>query len=273
MFEVWLIMVVVALACSLIGSVLVVQQQAMLADALSHSVLLGIVLGFFISGHLDSPLLLVGATLFGVLAVLSVDFLHSRKIAQDAATGLVFTFFFALSVALISLFARNVHLDVDMVLMGEVLFAPLYRMNILFWSLPAALIKASILLLVNVVFFVMTYRRVALWLFDPVQARLSGLSMSVFKLIVLLLVSLTTVLSFDAVGSMTVIVFLAGPAMTVLPFVKSFRQLLVGGLILTLCQISLGTWVAFTWDLTISGTCSVIALLSFVCASIIRWKT
>lgn len=93
MFEVLLILMVIASSCGLLGSILVVKNQSMLADALSHSVLLGIVLGFFISHSLDSPLLIVGASLFGLLSVLAIDRLHSRKIAHDAATGLVFSFF------------------------------------------------------------------------------------------------------------------------------------------------------------------------------------
>lgn len=272
MFDVWLIMLVVAVSCSLIGSVLVVQQQAMLADALSHSVLLGIVLGFFISGSLDSPLLLVGATIFGVLAVLGIDFLHSRKIAHDAATGLVFSFFFAVAVVLISLFARNVHLDVDMALMGEVLFAPLHRVELLGWSFPLALVKGLVLLLVNGFLFFLAYHPLSLWLFDPMQARLSGLATMRLKVVVLLVVSLTTVLSFDTIGSMTVVVFLAAPAMTALPFVSSLRQLLVWSVLLSVLYVSLGVGLAFAWDLTISGTCAVIGLLGFILGTYVRFK-
>lgn len=55
MLEVLLILLAVGSSCGLIGSILVVRNQAMLADALSHSVLLGIVLGFFVSHSLDSP--------------------------------------------------------------------------------------------------------------------------------------------------------------------------------------------------------------------------
>ncbi|MFX3770206.1 metal ABC transporter permease, partial [Streptococcus suis] len=77
---------------------------------------------FFISQSLDSRLLIVGASLFGLFSVLAIDGLDSRKIAHDAETGLVFSFFFAVSVVLISLFARNDQLDVDLVFQGEVRF-------------------------------------------------------------------------------------------------------------------------------------------------------
>ena len=86
MSEVLLIMIVIAMSCSLIGNILVISNQSMVADALSHSVLLGIVLGFFLTQDLNSPLLLIGASVFGVLTIVVIEAIHSQKIAQDAAT-------------------------------------------------------------------------------------------------------------------------------------------------------------------------------------------
>ncbi|HFR3551432.1 TPA: metal ABC transporter permease [Streptococcus suis] len=266
MLEVLLILLAVGSSCGLIGSVLVVRNQAMLADALSHSVLLGIVLGFFVSHSLDSPLLLFGAAVFGLLTVLAIEGLHTRKLAQDAATGLLFTFFFALAVILISLFARNVHLDLDMVLMGEVLFAPLNRLDLFGLSLPLALVKSVALLLVLLVFFFLNFPALALYLLDKEQAKLQGIATKRLELGLIFLVSLTTVLSFEAVGSMAVIVFLLAPSMAALPWSKHFCQFLVLGQCCAILMIVLGFGLASWLDLTMSGTCSVMGLLT-VCVS------
>lgn len=266
MLEVLLILLAVGSSCGLIGSVLVVRNQAMLADALSHSVLLGIVLGFFVSHSLDSPLLLFGAAVFGLLTVLAIEGLHTRKLAQDAATGLLFTFFFALAVILISLFARNVHLDLDMVLMGEVLFAPLNRLDFLGLSLPLALVKSVALLLVLLVFFFLNFQALTLYLLDKEQAKLQGIATKRLELGLIFLVSLTTVLSFEAVGSMAVIVFLVAPSMAALPWSKHFCQFLVFGQCCAILMIVLGFGLASWLDLTMSGTCSVMGLLT-VCVS------
>lgn len=266
MLEVLLILLAVGSSCGLIGSVLVVRNQAMLADALSHSVLLGIVLGFFVSHSLDSPLLLFGAAVFGLLTVLAIEGLHTRKLAQDAATGLLFTFFFALAVILISLFARNVHLDLDMVLMGEVLFAPLNRLDFLGLSLPLALVKSVGLLLVLSVFFFLNFQALTLYLLDKEQAKLQGIATKRLELGLIFLVSLTTVSSFEAVGSMAVIVFLLAPSMAALPWSKHFCQFLVLGQCCAILVIVLGFGLASWLDLTMSGTCSVMGLLT-VCVS------
>ncbi|NQJ71922.1 metal ABC transporter permease [Streptococcus suis] len=266
MLEVLLILLAVGSSCGLIGSVLVVRNQAMLADALSHSVLLGIVLGFFVSHSLDSPLLLFGAAFFGLLTVLAIEGLHTRKLAQDAATGLLFTFFFALAVILISLFARNVHLDLDMVLMGEVLFAPLNRLDLFGLSLPLALVKSVALLLVLLVFFFLNFQALTLYLLDKEQAKLQGIATKRLELGLIFLVSLTTVSSFEAVGSMAVIVFLLAPSMAALPWSKHFCQFLVLGQCCAILMIVLGYGLASWLDLTMSGTCSVMGLLT-VCVS------
>lgn len=266
MLEVFLILLAVGSSCGLIGSVLVVRNQAMLADALSHSVLLGIVLGFFVSQNLDSPLLLLGAAVFGLLTVLAIEGLDSRKLAQDAATGLLFTFFFALAVILISLFARNVHLDLDMVLMGEVLFAPLNRLDFFGLSLPLALVKSVGLLLVLLVFFFLNFQALTLYLLDKEQAKLQGIATKRLELGLIFLVSLTTVSSFEAVGSMAVIVFLLAPSMAALPWSKHFCQFLVLGQCCAILMIVLGFGLASWLDLTMSGTCSVMGLLT-VCVS------
>lgn len=273
MFEVWLVLVLVSMACSLIGSVLVLQERAMLADALSHSVLLGIVLGYFVSQDLHSPLLVLGAGLFGVLSVGAIELLHSRKITHDAATGLVFSFFFAVAVLLISIFARNVHLDIDMVLMGEVLFVPFHRMVFLGQSVPVSLVKIGLILLVNGLFFLVCYQPLKLHVFDRTQAQLIGVSVRGLQVLILLLVSFTTVLSFDAIGSMTVVVFLLAPTMTILPWVRSFAQLLLGGVLLSVCLATVSYGVAMQLDLTLAGTCAVVSLLAFCSSLVVKsWR-
>ena len=133
------VVMITAVSCALLGVFLVLKNMAMVADALSHTVLLGIVLGYFIAGDLDSPILFVGAALFGVMTVYAIEYVVNKfAIQSDAATGLVFTLLFALAIILISKYARNVHLDVDVVLSGEVVFATLNTMEIFGIQVPIA---------------------------------------------------------------------------------------------------------------------------------------
>lgn len=67
--DIYLVAIVVSIACDLPGVFLVIRGITMLSDAITHSILLGIVLGFFITQDLNSPLLMIGATLVGLLVV------------------------------------------------------------------------------------------------------------------------------------------------------------------------------------------------------------
>ena len=129
--EIQLVAAVVAAACALPGVFLVLRRMAMMSDAISHAILLGIVLAFFITHDLTSPFLVAAAALTGVLTVTLVELLNrSRLVREDAAIGLVFPAMFSLGVILISRFAGDVHLDTDSVLLGELAFAPFNRMSI-----------------------------------------------------------------------------------------------------------------------------------------------
>ncbi|MEQ9764425.1 metal ABC transporter permease [Streptococcus sp. ZJ151] len=270
MYEVLLIMIVIAMSCSLIGNILVISNQSMLADALSHSVLLGIVLGFFLTQDLNSPLLLIGASVFGVLTIVMIEGIYSQKIAQDAATGLVFTFFFALGVMLISLFARNVHLDLDVVLMGEVLFTPFVRSQLWGVDLPVALLRGILLLLFLALFYFLYFRRLSLYLFDKTQARLVGVNLGLLKMSLTFLVSLTIVAAFDSLGSITVISFLVAPAMIASLWSQTFLSFTMLSLFSSILLASLGYYLGMLFDVTVSGMSAVVALISFLVLLLVK---
>src|SRR5207253_9954992 len=108
-----------AAACAVPGVFLVLRRMAILSDAISHVLLLGIVVAFLAVGDLRSPLLLVGAATAGLASVVLVEALQrTRRVKEDAAIGLVFPALFSLGVILVSRHAGNVHLDTDAVLKG-----------------------------------------------------------------------------------------------------------------------------------------------------------
>lgn len=271
MVEIFIILYLTSLACGSIGSILVIKNESMIADALSHSILLGIVIGFFITHNLDSPLLIIGAAIFGLLTVFLIEYLmKSSKINHDSATGLVFPLFFSIAVILISMYARNVHLDIDMVLMGEILFTPLNRITIFNISLPVALTHIIIIILLNVIFLSLAYYRLKLYLFDEVQAKIKGVNTVLLKTIIIFLVALTTVVSFNIVGSISVITFFVAPTMCSLFIAKNYKKLLILNLIFSFIYCSIGHSLAIVFDLNIAGSVAFTALL--LCLSVITIK-
>ncbi|MFP3360023.1 metal ABC transporter permease, partial [Planococcus sp. SIMBA_143] len=92
--------------------------------------------------------LIIAASLVGVLTVYIIELVsQTRLIRQDAGIGVVFTALFAVAIILVSKYAGDVHLDMDVVLMGEVIFAPFNRIEIFGLSLPNALWQLPIILL------------------------------------------------------------------------------------------------------------------------------
>src|SRR5688572_15720209 len=150
--EIQLIAALVAAACALPGVFLVLRRMALMSDAISHSVLFGIVITFFIVREVNSPFLIVGAAASGVLTVWLVEsLLRTGRVKEDAAIGLVFPVLFSIGVIMIALYAENVHLDVDTVLLGEVALAPLNRWTLAGLSLPAGVWVMGAVLLLNIV--------------------------------------------------------------------------------------------------------------------------
>ena len=123
--EIQLIGVVVAMACAIPGVFLVLRKMSLISDAISHSILPGIVIGFFITQDLNSPILILLAALTGVITVVLVEVIQKTGLVkEDTAIGLVFPSLFSIGVILIAKNANDVHLDVDAVLLGELAFAP-----------------------------------------------------------------------------------------------------------------------------------------------------
>lgn len=118
----------IAISGALLGTFLLLRRMSLTTDAISHTVLLGIVVAFLLmtgifglEADLSSPLLILGAAVAGVATVLLTEAIYrSGLVKADAALGLAFPLLFAVSIILISRFTDNVHLDTDSVMIGEI---------------------------------------------------------------------------------------------------------------------------------------------------------
>jgi manganese/zinc/iron transport system permease protein len=270
--EIQAVAVITAVACALPGVFLVLRRMAMLSDAISHTVLLGIVLAYFAVRSLASPLLIVSAALMGVLTVALVETLsRTRLVKQDAAIGIVFPALFSVAVILVSRWAGDVHLDTDAVLLGELAFAPFRR---LYWSDtdlgPRALWVMGTVLLLITLFIAAFYKELKLSTFDPALAAALGFSPALLHYGFMGLVSITAVGAFDAVGSVLVVALMIAPPAAAYLLTDSLpRMLLYSALIAAASAIS-GFWVAWLVDANIAGAMAsmtgVFFLLAFLLA-------
>lgn len=253
--EIQLIAALVAVACALPGVFLVLRQMAMQSDAISHTVLLGIVVGYFLFRDLDSPLVILCAAATGVLTVWLTELLHrTRLVKEDAAIGLVFPALFSLAIILISRFARGVHLDVDAVLLGELAFAPLDRLSFLGLDLPRALVVMGLILGLNVLFIALFYKELKLATFDAGLAAALGFSPVLIHYALMTLVSVTAVGAFDAVGSILVVALMIAPPAAAYLLTDRLSSMLAFSALIGVISAIGGFWLARWLDANIAGS-------------------
>jgi len=261
-----LIAILISVACALLGVFLVLRSMSMLTDAISHTVLLGIVLSFFITHKLDSPLLIVGATLTGLLTVYFVEVLSDSKLVkEDAAIGIVLSILFSIAVILISKYTANIHLDIDTVLLGEIAFAPFHTTEIFGFKIATGLVNGFAILVVNLLFITIFFKEIKISIFDKALALTLGLLPEVFHYLLMTLVSVTSVVSFDIVGATLMISFMVGPATTAYMISKNLKTMLVYSSLIGVISSIIGYHLAVFLDVSISGSIAVmIGIIFFI---------
>ncbi len=245
----------VGVAATLLGTFLVLRRESMLSDAISHSVLLGIVVAYLLTGTLDSPLHVVGAALAGLATVVLTDLLvRSRRVKQDAAIGLVFPAMFAAAVLLINVYARDVHLDTDAVLLGEIAFAWLDVVRVGQLEVARSLLTMGIVTVVNLAFVVLLYKELKLATFDPALAVALGLRPGLIGLALLSLLSVTAVGAFDAVGAILFVAFVIVPPTAAYLLTDRLWRMIAYGSAIAVASSVIGYRVAVVLDVSIGGS-------------------
>lgn len=221
-----------AISCALVGNFLLLRKQALLGDAIAHSVLPGLAAAFLITGSRDSLPMFVGALVAGVFSAVSADGLkRAVKIDPGAAMGVVFSAMFAAGIVLMSLpHMRAVDLDADCVLSGTLesivwlgnpsqgTSAPTSLVSLLqpaVWlSAPRQLVTSISICLMVLMLVVLFFKELRLTSFDPGLAAALGFKPGWMATLLVFMAAASSVASFEAVGSILVIAMLICPAAT-----------------------------------------------------------
>lgn len=206
-----LVLIGLCFSSALVGTFLVLKKMTMMANALCHTILLGIVLAFLLlkpffleqglsSSFLSLKVLIVASFLSGLLTTLLTQLLMQvAKVQEDASIGLVFTSLFALGVVLVTIYTRNVHIGTEAI-MGNI----------------DALDKDDLFLvgavaLMNLVAFFLFFRGFATATFDALFAGSIGLPISFLNYFIMVLTAATCIAAFRAVGVLLVLTFFVAP--------------------------------------------------------------
>jgi manganese/zinc/iron transport system permease protein len=268
----------VAINCALMGSFLVMRKMVMIGDAISHAVLPGIFIAYYVSGSTASLPILIGAATSGILATVMIEwFTKKARLQSDAAIGVSYTLLFAIGIILISKFGANADLDQQCVLYGEIEYVSLWLQPIFgAFSLPTQSITLLVVALLLIVAVIWGYKGLFITTFDPNFALSTGVAVTFWHYFLMGGVSLTTVVSFESVGAILVIAFLSGPPAIAYLLTEDFRKMLVLACLIGIgCSVG-GYYLAKWLDVSVAGSISTfigfVFLVVFVATSVIKRK-
>ena len=272
--EIQIIAILISMACAITGTFLVLRKMSMMTDSITHTILFGIVAAYFITHDLNSPFLIVGAALVGVLTVwLTESIVKTRLVSEDSAIGLVFPLLFSFAIIMVTKFADSVHLDVDTVLLGELAFAPFDRL-ILFGNDVGAIGMwiGIILVAINLLFVVIFFRVLKLSTFDTVLATTLGFSPIIVHYLLMTVVSITTVGAFQSVGSILVIAFMIVPPATAYLLSDDVKMIILISALIGAVSSVFGYQLAKLLDASIAGAIAVVAGIIFAIVLVVAPK-
>lgn len=272
--EIQIIAIIVAVACSLPGVFLVLRKMSMMSDAITHTILLGIVVAFFLTESLTSPLLIVGAAIMGVITVFLTEVLNSTKlVSEDSAIGVVFPLLFSIAIIIISKYAGAVHLDTDSVLLGELAYAPFDRLELFGRDLgPKSIYSMGTILILNLIFIVGFFKELKIVTFDPALATILGFAPPLIHYSLMTLVSVTAVGAFESVGSILVIAFMIGPPVTAYLLTDDLKTMIFLSAGVGAINGILGYQFANYFDVSIAGSMAVMTGIVFFLVFILAPK-
>ncbi len=273
--DTWIVItgVLSAMSCALVGNFLVLRKMSMMGDAISHAVLPGLAIAFLISSSRGSITMFIGAAIAGLITALFTQWIHKfGKVEESAAMGVTFTALFAIGLILIVRGADKVDLDPGCVLYGAIELVPLDTITFLSLTLPRAVWILGSVMLINILFTLVLYKELRLTCFDPALATTLGINANVMHYVTMTLVAITTVASFESVGSILVIAMLIVPASAAHLLTNRYGLMLAMSMIFAAVSAVLGhisaitvpTWLGFA-DTSTAGMIAVVAGLLFTC--------
>ncbi len=194
--------VLVGIVCAIVGTFVVLRGMAFFGDALAHTILPGIALGYLVSGGAREPLFwwALGTAIVASLGIGAIS--KNSQIKEDTAIGIIFAGMFALGIALIST-VRSYAVDLSHFLFGDVL-------SVSTQSLWLILLFGGLVLFTIFAF----YKEFTTLSFDPILAATLRLPVDLLNNLLLVLIAVTIAVSLQTVGVALMVAMLVTPAAT-----------------------------------------------------------
>ena len=236
---------ILSVPTAILSCFLVVRGWALMGDAISHAVLPGIAIAYI----LGIPLL-IGAFLAGMFCAWGTGFLsNNSRIKEDTIMGVIFSGMFGLGIVLFVAFETSAHLD-------HILFG-----NILGVS-KADIFTALIITLMIIIFFVIFWRDLMLFSFDPIQAKALALPTIFLHYGLLAALSLVIIATLKAVGLILAIGLFILPGAIAFLLSQRLSSMLIISIFFNICSMEIGLYLSFFIDSAPAPT--IVLVLTFV---------
>jgi manganese/zinc/iron transport system permease protein len=243
----WIIVagVLCAVSASLLGNFLVLRRMSMLGDAISHAVLPGLAAAFLITGSRSSMTMFVGAVVVGVLTALLTQWIRQAgNVDEGASMGVVFTTLFALGLVMIVQAADRVDLDAGCVLYGAIETSPLDLLDVGGWKIPRVVAVLAVVFIVNFGFVVCFFKELKISSFDPALSTALGIPATLMHYLLMTLVAVTAVASFESVGNILVVAMFVVPPSAALMITDRLSRVVWFSALIAASSAFAGHWMA-----------------------------
>ncbi|MGF7186509.1 iron/zinc/copper transport system permease protein [Desulfitispora alkaliphila] len=239
--------ILVGIICGLIGCFIILRGMALMGDAISHAVLPGVAIAYFLGFSF-----FIGAVITGVLTALGIGYIsQNSKIKDDSAIGIMFTASFALGIVMITA-RRGTGVDLWHILFGNVL----------------AVSQADLLMTLSIGVLVITcvllfYKQLVLSTFDPTMAQAVGLPTKLIHYALMLILSLVTVASLQTVGIVLVVAMLITPGATAYLLTNRLPIMLLLSMFFGVFSAVTGVYFSFIYDVATGASIVLVASILF----------
>lgn len=251
----------IAVGASLVGTFTYLRKQALVGDAISHSIFPGVCFAFILSGTKDPVYLIIGAFISGWLSVFLIEWVSKRtKLKPDTAIAFILTFFFGVGTMLMSYIQNSgngAQSGLNQYLFGKA--AAIGNDDV--WVFGSI----GIALLVLITFFYKTFKLIS---FNPDFAQSLGVKVRLFEIILSSLTVLSIASGIQAVGVVLMAALLITPATIARQWTHNLKVMLVIAVLVAMASGVFGAYISYTAPAMPTGPWIVIVLSSFAIISV-----
>lgn len=261
---------VVAAACALVGTLLVVRRQSLLGDAIGHAVLPGIALAVLAGGRPGGIAVFAAAVASALVTVGLVQGLRSAAgLAEDAGAGVVFTSLFAAGVVIVTVWGSRIDLDASCVLYGILELVPFDTLRVGGVEVPRGLVSSGAVLVALVALAVPTWKLQVFTAFDPAAARAAGVPVTAVTVGLLAATAVATVSGLEVVGAVLVVALLVVPAATAELLVHRLHHVALVAVAVAVAGSVAGYLLAYRWNASAGGVIAVVLVAEYLVAALL----